>query len=91
MKMWLSVMVVLAMFVWLAGCGNVQLSGDAMTAAQTSTLEALGFYQRVQLDANASPLVRGYALENVTQWRWFVRSAKRDMTWGPKLPGDPNS
>ena len=74
----------------LAGCGNVYLAGDAMTAAECSSLDAADFSQRVQADGNASPLVRNYAVENAWQWRCFVRSAKKDQSWGPKLPGDPN-
>jgi hypothetical protein len=74
----------------LAGCGNVYLSGDAMTAAECSTLDAAGFVQRVDEDGNASPLVRAYAVENAVQWRCFVRSAKKNQSWGPKLPGDAN-
>ena len=74
----------------LAGCGNVYLSGDAMTAAESSAVDAASFAQRVDVDGNASPLVRGYAVENAVQWRCFVRSAKKDLSWGPKLPGDAN-
>jgi hypothetical protein len=85
MTKWLVVFV-LAFLV--AGCGNVYLQGDAMTAVESSTLDAYGFYQRV--DGNALPFVKAYAAENVQQWRWFARSAKNDLAWGPKLPGDAN-
>ncbi len=72
----------------MAGCGNVYLSGDAMTAAESSALDAAGFAQRVEGDGNASTLVRAYAVENAEQWRYFVRSAKKDANWGPALPGE---
>jgi hypothetical protein len=74
----------------LAGCGNVYLTGDAMGCAENSALDAAGFAYRVREDPNASRLVRYYAVENAEQWRWFVRSAKKDLSWGPRLPGDAN-
>jgi hypothetical protein len=76
----------------LCGCGNVQLSGTAMTAAEKSTMDA---YQSVQRYTAATSRPAGeptwtaaYLTENFRQWRWFVRAAKRDMSWGPKLPGE---
>jgi hypothetical protein len=74
-----------------AGCGNVSVQGDAMTALESSTMDAFGYLERVQVDANASPLTRGYAEENFVQWRWFARSAKKDLNWGPKLPSEANT
>ena len=88
MKRMVMVLLVFLTVCLLAGCGNVYLQGDAMTAAQSSTMDAYGFYQRV--DGNSQPLAKAYALENATQWRWFVRSALKSTTWGPALPGDPN-
>ena len=87
---WLAALVVLVILglMTLGGCGNVSLTGEAMTAAESSTLDAYGFYSRV--DGNAQPFTKAYALENAGQWRWFVRSAKRDLAWGPKLPGEAN-
>ena len=84
------VLVVLGMLVMAPGCGNVYLAGDAMTAAECSAIDAAGFAYRVREDGNAGPLVRCYAVENASQWRCFVRSAKKDLSWGPKLPGDAN-
>ena len=85
------VLVALGMLVTVAGCGNVSVQGDAMTALETSTLDAFGFLERVQADPNARSLYRCYATENFVQWRWFARSAKKDMNWGPKLPTEANS
>ena len=84
---WMLVVAVLVVLL-LAGCGNVYLAGDAMTTAECSALDAAGFAERVQADGNASPLVRAYAAENAWQWRCFVRSAKKDLAWGPKLQGE---
>ena len=74
----------------LSGCGNVAVSGDAMGALETSTLEAFGFMQRVNADPNASWVTKVYAEENFVQWRCFARSAKKNFTWGPKLPSEAN-
>jgi hypothetical protein len=86
---WMLVVAALVLLV-LAGCGNVYLTGDAASCAENSALDAAGFAWRVREDPNASRLVRAYAEENAEQWRWFVRAARKDRTWGPKLPGDPN-
>ena len=81
-------LILLALAMCVGGCGNVYLYGDALTAAQSSTMDAYGFWQRV--DGNAQPFSKAYAAENVTQWRWFVRAAMKNATWGPKLPSDAN-
>jgi hypothetical protein len=85
------VLLVLGLLVTAAGCGNVSVQGDAMTALESSTMDALGFVERVEADPGASPLVKGYATENFIQWRWFARSAKKDLNWGPKLPSEANT
>jgi hypothetical protein len=90
MKSVVLVLVMVMAALWAAGCGSVYLQGEAMTAAESSALDAAGFAERVEVDGNASPLVRAYAVENAEQWRYFVRSAKKDQSWGPKLPGDAN-
>ena len=72
----------------LAGCGNVYLSGDAMTAAEASALQAYGAYDRMKGEAAAPAWIIGYERENYLQWRYFVRAAKRSDTWGPKLEGE---
>jgi hypothetical protein len=75
----------------LAGCGNVYLAGDAMTAATCSTVDAFDFAARVRGDANLPRVVSLYADENASQWRSFVRSARKDMSWGPKLPDEADA
>lgn len=84
----------------VTGCGNVYLRGEALTAAETSTLDAYGALQRVDpcpscMDPTAAttqpsvePWVKAYLAENFKQWRFFVRSARKDLTWGPKLEGE---
>ena len=74
----------------LAGCGNVTLRGDAMTAAQESTMDAYQAVLRCGDPATqpASGTIKSYLTENFKQWRSFVRSAKADLTWGPKLAGE---
>jgi len=74
-----------------SGCGgNVYLRGDALTAAETSTMDA---YQAVHRSGAVESMRAGkqltweqsYLCENFTQWRAFVRSARKDLSWGPKL------
>jgi hypothetical protein len=31
---------------------------------------------------------KAYLEENFKQWRFFVRSARKEETWGPKLEGE---
>jgi len=95
----LVVLIVLALAT-VAGCGNVYLKGEALTAAETSTLDAYGALQRVDpckscIDPAApatqpavEPWVKAYLAENFKQWRFFVRSARKDLSWGPKLEGE---
>jgi len=97
LMMCIAVLVVLG----LTGCGNVYLKGDALTAAETSALDAYGALQRVDPCPNCvdpaaaatqpcvEPWVKAYLMENFKQWRFFVRSARKDLTWGPKLEGEP--
>ena len=72
----------------LAGCGNVSLKGEALTAAEVSTLDAHQAVLRTQADESAPLWTRAYLVENFRQWRFFVRSARKDLTWGPKLEGE---
>jgi hypothetical protein len=81
---WAVGFVVLACLV--AGCGNVYLSGEALTAAETSTLDSWQAVQRASADPSIPAWQKAYLAENFTQWRSFVRAAKRDLNWGPKLP-----
>ncbi len=71
-----------------AGCGNVYLSDDGLTAAQQSTMDAYQAVQRADADPATSATLKVYLAENFKQWRFFVRSAVKDLTWGPKLPGE---
>jgi hypothetical protein len=72
-----------------AGCGNVYLQGDAATAAETSALDAYQAAQRMGATATTQPSwEQAYLVENFRQWRFFVRSARKDLTWGPKLVGE---
>jgi hypothetical protein len=68
-----------------AGCGNVYLKGDALTAAETSTLDAYQAYQRAETQPAWQ---KAYLGENFKQWRYFVRSARKNLSWGPKLEGE---
>ncbi len=84
----------LALFVTVAalpGCGNVQLRGEAMTAAEISTGDAYTAYVKAADDANCPGWTTAYLCENVKQWREKVRSAKRSATWGPTLPDEKSA
>ena len=83
----MMVMVVAVVLV-LPGCGNVYMWGDAMTAAETSALDAHQAAKRAQADPNMPAWSRAYTSENYKQWRSFVRSAKKDADWGPRLDGE---
>jgi len=71
-----------------AGCGNVQLKGESLIAAEVSTVDALNAANRLRPDANAPQWAKVYLDENFKQWRCFVRSARKDDAWGPKLPDE---
>ncbi len=81
------VVMVAALFV-TAGCGNVYLKGDALTAAETSTLDACNAANRATADPNTPAWERAYLVENCRQWRDFVRSAHKDPNWGPRIAGE---
>ena len=80
----LAVLVVLC----LAGCGNVYLRGEALTAAETSTMDAFQATQRADAEPAMPAWQKAYLQENFKQWRFFVRSARKDDAWGPKLEGE---
>ena len=82
------VLVLAVLFVALPGCGNVTLKGESMTAAETSTLDAFNASQRAGADPNMPHWTKVYLDDNFKQWRCFVWSAKKDVTWGPKLPSE---
>lgn len=87
---WIAIVIVAALMIGLAsslpGCGNVYLSGDAMTCTEMSAVDAFNAAQRAEADANLPNWTKCYLDENFKQWRSYVRSAKADMTWGPQLP-----
>ena len=93
MKPWiLAFLIVLALagLFSIAGCGNVTLSGDAATAAEASTLDAYQALQRARSTSQpAEPSwVAVYLEENFKQWRSFVQSNRKDLTWGPRLDSE---
>jgi len=81
---------VMALAMCLPGCGNVNVSGDAATALERSTADSLIYYNKLK-DANVPTWAVEYAGENYKQWRWFARANKRDLAWGPLLPGETQS
>ena len=100
MKYVLCLLLIVALVASAAGCGNVNVSGQAATALEASALDAYQAYIRAAKPAAAPPATRpadepiaplwmqAYLGENYLQWRWFVRANRRDLTWGPKLPGE---
>ncbi|HOF17355.1 MAG TPA: hypothetical protein PK082_00465 [Phycisphaerae bacterium] len=73
----------------LPGCGNVTLRGEALTAAETSAMDAYQAVQRAGATTTTQPTwEQSYLVENFRQWRYFVRAARKDLTWGPKLAGE---
>jgi len=72
----------------LAGCGNVYLRGEALTAAETSAMDAFQATQRADAEPATPAWEKAYLQENFKQWRFFVRSARKDEDWGPKLEGE---
>ena len=74
----------------MPGCGNVELRGEAMTAAEVSACDALNAANRLREDPNAPLWAKAYLDENFKQWRYYVRSGKKDDAWGPKLPSEVN-
>ena len=82
------VMIVGLMAMMLAGCGNVSLQGEAMTAAQQSSQDAATAVQRANADPATPSWLKAYLLEDAKQWRSFVRAANKQSTWGPTLPGE---
>jgi len=85
---WIGIVVAAVCLLMLAGCGNVTLKGEALTAAETSTMDALQAVQRAGAEPATPAWQLAYLQENFRQWRLFVRSARKDTTWGPKLPGE---
>ena len=86
----LALCIVLLVVLGLTGCGNVYLRGEALTAAETSTMDAYQAVERTEpeREPDCPAWLRAYLEENFKQWRFFVRSARKDLTWGPKLPAE---
>ena len=78
-------MVCVALLALACGCGNVQLRGEALTAAETSAMDAFQAARRAETEPAWQ---KAYLEENFKQWRSFVRSARKDETWGPALPAE---
>ncbi len=72
----------------VGGCGNVSLSGDAMTAAENSVTNAYTASVKADLDPSTPDWAKVYLSENFKQWRFYVRSARKDLSWGPVLPSE---
>jgi hypothetical protein len=89
---WIVIVWVAALMIALAsslpGCGEVYLSGDALTATETSANDAFSATNRAAADANCPLWTKLYLDENFVQWRSYVRSARRDMEWGPRLDAE---
>ena len=83
-----ALVMIVGLMAMLAGCGNVTLQGDAMTAAQQSSQDSATAIQRANADPATPAWVKAYLLEDARQWRSFVRSANKQANWGPTLPGD---
>jgi len=81
-------LVLMAMVIFVAGCGNVSLQGEALTAAETSTMDAYQAVQRADAEPATPSWEKAYLTENFLQWRFFVRSARKDLNWGPRLEGE---
>ncbi len=83
-----AVVALLAVVLCITGCGNVYLQGDGLTAAETSAMDAYQAVQRGSADPATPAWEKAYLTENFKQWRFFVRSARKDLAWGPKLEGE---
>lgn len=80
-------MLVLVVFVG-CGCGNVYLKGEAAIAAEKSAMDAFQAHSRASTQPASGWTEKAYLAENFKQWRYFVRSNRKDLTWGPKLEGE---
>jgi len=83
---------IVGMTCFTSGCGNVHLRGDALTVAETSVMDAYQAVHRsgaIEAQRTGTPTwEQVYYVENFKQWRYFVRSARADLTWGPTLPNE---
>ena len=88
MKRLLTICVLVIALLCVTGCGNVYLRGEAITAAETSAIDAYQATIRAAAEPTTAEWLRAYLDENFKQWRFFVRSAHNDEAWGPKLEGE---
>jgi len=88
MRQW-TVAVALAVLavLCLAGCGNVYLRGEALTAAETSAMDALQAAQRAGAEPATPAWEKAYLEENFKQWRFLVRSPPLAGTAPPRYHG----
>jgi len=84
----LAIVIAVLVVLGVAGCGNVYLRGEALTAAETSALDAFQAVQRATAEPATPAWEKAYLEENFKQWRFFVRSARKDETWGPTLEAE---
>ena len=86
----LAICIAMLAVLCLAGCGNVYLRGEALTAAEISAMDAYQAVQRTdpQREPGCPAWLRAYLAEDFKQWRFFVRSARKDEAWGPRLEGE---
>lgn len=85
---WIVMLALVSALFCAAGCGNVYLKGEALTAAEASTLHAYQAVQRADAEPATPGWEKAYLGENFKQWRFFVRAARKEETWGPKLEGE---
>ena len=91
-RSFLPLLCLLCVALFLSGCGNVALHGEALIAAERSAMDA--YQAATRNDAYATQPTtapawhKAYLEENFKQWRYFVRSALKDLTWGPALPSE---
>jgi len=65
------------------------VAGDATRADQRPVaVEEVQAAQRAEKEPATPDWEKAYLAENFKQWRFFVRSARKDETWGPKLEGE---
>ena len=88
MKLLIWILIGVVALIGVSGCGNVYLKGEALTAAEASTMDAHQAVQRASAEPATPAWEKAYLQENFKQWRLFVRSARKDLAWGPKLEGE---
>lgn len=80
MRIIIPAILTLILCLCLAGCGNVYLRGEALTAAETSAVDAVEANRRAA-DTPAPDWLKAYLAENSQQWKSFVQAAKDDTKY----------